>query len=74
MWLADIQHLMNTSTFIDLNGTTQILKAGTIVKTTNATDGTTSTIEANGDYTNAKFIIGEPFDMHYRFSKQRIKK
>ena len=61
-----------TSTFIDLNGTTQTLKAGTIVKTTNATDGTTSTIEANGDYTNAKVIIGEPFDMHYRFSKQRI--
>ena len=61
-----------TSTFIDLNGTTQTLKAGTIVKTTNATDGSTSTIEANGDYTNAKVIIGEPFDMHYRFSKQRI--
>jgi len=61
-----------TSTFVDLNGTTQTLKAGTIVKTTNATDGTTSTIEANGDYTNAKVIIGEPFDMHYRFSKQRI--
>ena len=61
-----------TSTFVDLNGTTQTLKAGTIVKTTNATDGSTSTIEANGDYTNAKVIIGEPFDMHYRFSKQRI--
>ena len=61
-----------TSTFIDLNGTTQTLKAGTIVKTTNQTDGTTSTIEANGDYTNAKVIIGEPFEMHYRFSKQRI--
>tara|TARA_Y200000002_G_scaffold20298_1_gene15615 strand:- start:7624 stop:10071 length:2448 start_codon:yes stop_codon:yes gene_type:complete len=61
-----------TSTFIDLNGTTQSLKAGTIVKTTNLTDGTTTTIEANGDYTNAKVIIGEPFEMHYRFSKQRI--
>ena len=61
-----------TSTFVDLNGTTQTLKAGTIVKTTNLIDGTTSTIEANGDYTNAKVIIGEPFDMHYRFSKQRI--
>ena len=61
-----------TSTFVDLNGTTQTLKAGTIIKTTNQTDGTTSTIEANGDYRNAKVIIGEPFEMHYRFSKQRI--
>ena len=61
-----------TSTFIDLNGTTQSLKAGTIIKTTNLTDGSTTTIEANGDYTNAKVIIGEPFEMHYRFSKQRI--
>ena len=61
-----------TSTFVDLNGTTQTLKAGTIVKSTNLTNGTTSVIEVNGDYTNAKVIIGEPFDMHYRFSKQRI--
>ncbi len=61
-----------TSTFVDLNGTTQTLKAGTIVKSTNLTNGTTSVIEVNGDYRNAKVIIGEPFDMHYRFSKQRI--
>ena len=33
-----------TSTFIDLNGTTQSLKAGTIIKTTNLTDGTTTTM------------------------------
>ena len=36
------------------------------------TNGSTTTIEADGDYRNAKFIIGEPFELHYRFSKQRI--
>ena len=46
--------------------------AGQIIETTNLTDGSTSTITANGDYRNSKFIIGEPFEMHYRFSKQRI--
>jgi len=61
-----------TSTFVDPNGTTQTLKPATIIQTTNLTNGSTTTIEAEGDYTNAKVIIGEPYDMHYRFSKQRI--
>ena len=61
-----------TSTFIDPNGTTQTLKPATIIQTTNLTNGSTTTIEAEGDYRNAKVIIGEPYDMHYRFSKQRI--
>jgi len=61
-----------TSTFVDINGVTQTLKPATVIQSTNLTNGSTSTIEASGDYTNAKFIVGEPYDMHYRFSKQRI--
>ena len=61
-----------TSTFVDFNGVTQTLKPATVIQSTNLTNGSTTTIEANGDYRNAKFIIGEPYDMHYRFSKQRI--
>ena len=61
-----------TSTFVDINGVTQTLKPATVIQSTNLTNGSTATIEASGDYRNAKFIIGEPYDMHYRFSKQRI--
>ena len=61
-----------TSTFVDLFGNTNTLKSGAVIKTTNLTNGSTTTIEADGDYRNAKFIIGEPFEFHYRFSKQRI--
>jgi len=61
-----------TSTFVDTRGQTKDLFAGQIIETTNLTNGSTSTITANGDYRNSKFIIGEPFEMHYRFSKQRI--
>ena len=61
-----------TSTFVNAQGTTTTLKAGQIVSTTNTTDGSTYTITATGDYRNSKFIIGEPYEMHYRFSNQRI--
>ena len=61
-----------TSTYIDSNGTTRTLVAGSVIQTTNSTDGSTSTITATGDYRNSKFIIGEPYEMHYRFSKQRL--
>ena len=61
-----------TSTFVDINGVTQTLKPATVIQSTNLTNGSTATIEASGDYRNAKFIVGEPYDMHYRFSKQRI--
>ena len=61
-----------TSTFVDINGVTQTLKPATVIQSTNLTNGSTTTIEANGDYRNAKVIIGEPYEMHYRFSKQRI--
>ena len=61
-----------TSTFIDTQGNTQTLKAGQVLKTTNLVDGSTSTITAAGDFTNSKFIIGEPYEMHYRFSQQRL--
>ena len=61
-----------TSTYVDTQGNTQPFKPGQVVNTTNLTNNTTSTITANGDYTNSKFIIGEPFEMHYRFSSQRL--
>ena len=61
-----------TSTFVDAQGNTKTLVSGQALTTTNATDGSTSTITATGDFRNSKFIIGEPFEMHYRFSQQRL--
>ena len=61
-----------TSTFVDAQGNTKTLVSGQALTTTNGTDGTTSTITAAGDFRNSKFIIGEPYEMHYRFSKQRL--
>ena len=61
-----------TSTFVDAQGNTKTLVSGQALTTTNAVDGSTSTITATGDYRNSKFIIGEPFEMHYRFSQQRL--
>ena len=61
-----------TSTYVDSQGNMQTLKSGQVLKTTNLTNGSTSTITALGDYTNSKFIIGEPYEMHYRFSQQRL--
>ena len=61
-----------TSTFVDTQGNTQTLKSGQVLNTTNLTNGSTSTITAAGDYRNSKFIIGEPYEMHYRFSQQRL--
>ena len=61
-----------TSTFVNGQGTTQTLKPGQLVATSNSTDGSTATITATGDYRNSKFIIGEPYEMHYRFSQQRL--
>ena len=61
-----------TSTFVNGQGTTIILKPGRLIPTSNSTDGSTSTITATGDYRNSKFIIGEPYEMHYRFSQQRM--
>jgi len=61
-----------TSTFVDAQGDTKTLVSGQALTTTNGTDGTTSTITAAGDFRNSKFIIGEPYEMHYRFSQQRL--
>ena len=61
-----------TSTFVDAQGNTKTLTSGQVLSTSNATDGSTSTITAIGDFRNSKFIIGEPYEMHYRFSKQRL--
>ena len=51
---------------------TSTLKPGQVLTTSNSTDGSTSTITATGDFSNSKFIIGEPYEMHYRFSSQRL--
>jgi len=61
-----------TSTYVDANGATKTLVPGQVIQTTNTSDGSTSTITATGDYRNSKFIIGEPYEMHYRFSSQRL--
>ena len=61
-----------TSTFVNPQGNTVTLKSGQLIQSTNTTNGSTSTITANGDFRNSKFIIGEPFLMHYRFSQQRL--
>ena len=61
-----------TSTFVDAQGNTKTLVSGQALTTTNTTDGSTSTITATGDFRNSKFIIGEPYEMHYRFSQQRL--
>ena len=61
-----------TSTFVDTQGITKELKAGQVLLTNNSVDGSTNTITINGDFRNSKFIIGEPYEMHYRFSKQRL--
>ena len=61
-----------TSTFVDAQGNTRTLVSGQVLTTTNTTDGSTSTITATGDFRNSKFIIGEPYEMHYRFSQQRL--
>ena len=61
-----------TSTFLDAQGNTKTLTSGQALTSTNAINGSTSTITATGDYRNSKFIIGEPYEMHYRFSQQRL--
>ena len=61
-----------TSTFVDAQGNTKTLISGQALTTTNATNGSTSTITATGDFRNSKFIIGEPYELHYRFSQQRL--
>ena len=61
-----------TSTFVDTQGNTKTLKPGQVLLTSNSVDGSTSTITISGDYTNSKFIIGESYEMHYRFSQQRL--
>jgi len=61
-----------TSTFVDAQGNTKTLTSGQVITTSNITNGSTSTITATGDFRNSKFIIGEPYEMHYRFSKQRL--
>ena len=63
-----------TSTFVATgNSSATNLKSGQVITTTTTnTNGSTATITAEGDYRLSKVIIGEPFEMHYRFSQQRL--
>tara|TARA_R100000664_G_scaffold8116_1_gene13498 strand:+ start:2944 stop:5391 length:2448 start_codon:yes stop_codon:yes gene_type:complete len=61
-----------TSTYVDPQGNTKNLIPGQVLQTTNATNGSTATITIAGDYRNSKFIIGEPYEMQYRFATQRL--
>ena len=63
-----------TSTYVSAaNQSATNLKPGqSIVATTTNTNGSTNTITATGDYRLSKVIIGEQFEMHYRFSQQRL--
>ena len=63
-----------TSTFISAPNTSAVnLSARQVISTTTTnTDGSTLTITATGDYRLSKVIIGEPYEMHYRFSAQRL--
>tara|TARA_R100000234_G_scaffold30487_1_gene17892 strand:+ start:1231 stop:3708 length:2478 start_codon:yes stop_codon:yes gene_type:complete len=62
-----------TSTYVNALGVTKTLKPGQKLASDNSTNGLTSTITiANADVRNSKFIIGEPYEMHYRFSSQRL--
>ena len=61
-----------TNTMVDVFGRTVDVKAGTVFLSANGLNTTSNTITANGDLRNTKFIIGEPYEMHYRFSSQRM--
>ncbi len=55
--------------------TNRILKAGQRIQTTTlSTTGSSSFVYSNPnvDLRNAKVIIGEPYEMHYRFSQQKM--
>ena len=60
-----------SSTFVHSHSGITNLKPGQLIETTNGINQT-SIITATGDYRNSKFIIGEPYEMHYRFSQQRL--
>ena len=63
-----------TSTFISSpnESATALVPGQVIATTTTNTNGSTATITATGDYRASKIIIGEPYEMHYRFSQQRL--
>ena len=66
--------------FVNEKGETTSLQSGQVIATTTTNiDGSTSVITAKGNYetgntgnTKTKVMIGEPYLMHYRFSKQRL--
>ena len=62
-----------TSTYVDTQGANQTLKPGQLVTTTTTnTSGAAYSVNAEGNYTGSKVIIGEPYEMHYRFTRQRL--
>ena len=58
--------------FIDKFGTIQRSEAGHIFNPLVHTLGTNTNIVIPGDLRHARFIIGENYEMHYRFAKQRL--
>ena len=58
-----------TSTYVNEQGVTTTLKPGQLIPTF---DAGATIVSAKGDYRNSKFIIGESYEMHYRFSQQRL--
>ena len=60
-----------TPFFIDFFGNQRFAVPGHDFGGTNVT-GTNKNIVVPGDLRHARFIIGEPYEMHYRFAKQRL--
>ena len=58
--------------FIDKFGTIQTSEAGHIFDPLVHTLGTNTDIVIPGDLRHSRFIIGENYEMHYRFAKQRL--
>ena len=60
-----------TSTMNDVFGNQRTVPPGENLQGGNLA-GTTNTISVIGDIRNTKFIVGEPYEMQYRFSSQRL--
>ena len=63
--------IRESSYIIDIYGNTRTVLPGEILIASNLVGGA-NTITIFGDVRKTKFIIGEPYEMHYRFAKQRL--
>ena len=57
--------------FIDFYGNKEDLLPGQVLFSFHLVGGN-KTVRVMGDVRRAKFIVGEPYEMHYRFAKQRL--